>query len=204
MDESMELPPLKSEGQKEPAQSPGLRLKTQPSSSDRSPYSGRAKAVPEPSGSPPLSPIILSRPAAKDGPEKLPLKPVSTDRADERPEDATTVGKLPADLKPLSPVEAPGRGLKMSPAGRKAAPGPFAAPEIPLLAEDQKGPMAFGEDSPRKALTLKPASASSQASGGGDAGVYTLGTLNVMDQTSGSDMDEKLIAIYEKYYKDRK
>jgi hypothetical protein len=195
-DESMELPPMKSEQMQEPARGPGLQLKT-------SPGNDPGLAAPEPAGGPRLSPLILPRPASVDDPEKLPLKPLATDREEEQREDGATMGKLQGELKPLSPVDAPGGGLKMTTSGSRDAPAPFAAPEIPLLAEDQKGPGAIGQEASPAALSLKPARVTSPAPAGGEADLFALGSMNAAEQPFGSELDEKLNAIYEKFYKNR-
>ena len=77
--------------------------------------------------------------------------------------------------------------------------------DYPLLADETSGMKEPTDDSSGGALTLKP---SQPASGGEKAramAAYPLpGDMDSLTEPFGNEIDEKLIAIYEKYYKNRK
>jgi len=197
-DNAMELPPLKSERTQVPPAQPALRLKSLPGEENRAPGSSRDPGVPPSSV---LSPSLLSGPGGRTGSEKPSLKALVPDRGRE---GVGAGERMPGELKPPEPVAAPGGGLKLAPAGRRDVAGPLGVPEIPLLRDDPKDPAAFDGDSGRKALTLKPARASTPEVGGGPQASAFPVLAGAPAQPFGSDLDDRLLAVYEKYYKNRK
>jgi hypothetical protein len=202
-DDSMELPPLKSEKKSTPqaAVPPGPK-----SSAGTVPYSGKAAASPDSQGSAGLSPLLLSPPGTDEEMEKLPMKPLAGSRGDEPGETGVSTRNLPGELKSPEPVDMPGQGLKMPSSVGRGSGQPVDAPEIPLLTGQGSGSSSgFAEDAARGGLTLKPAGAGSPGRRGKPAGaVFAADAPGAMDSFGGTEMDDKLIAIYEKYYKNRK
>jgi hypothetical protein len=204
-EDSMELPPMK--GELKPAAETGssLKLKTPTEPSSSRAYSGEPLTIPEPDASPGLSPLILSQPGTNGEIEKLPMKPLGggMDTVPDAP--GVSVGQMPSELKSLEPLEAPGTGLKMSTSGRAKAPAPFESPEIPLLADESPGLKDIPDDSTRGALSLKPLQPASRRGEPKTVAAYPVtADLGSPDQPFGNQLDEKLIAIYEKFYKTRK
>jgi len=201
-EDSMDLPPLKSEKRAEPSAATGLRLKqTAPATEPAAAARREPKAPAAPPGDPPgLSPMILTGSGGAEEPAPLRLKPSTAQKPEATPVAASPRLDMPHELKPLSPAAAPVTGLKIAPSGPVAPPEPVATPDIPLLAEEPAAPKATGKPSSGTTLTLKQAGGSKPAA---PPGAYTLGGLSKPGASLGQDGDAKLIAIYEKYYKNR-
>jgi hypothetical protein len=205
-EDSMELPPLKSEKKSKPQGATPLGTKSSAGTDGAAPYSGKAAAVPDARGPVGLTPILLSPPGTDEEMEKLPMKPLAGPSGDEPGETGVSTRNLPGELKSPEPVDMPGQGLKMPSSAGKGAVQPVDAPEIPLLTGQGSGSSrGSAGDAPRGALTLKPAKAGSPGPGEKPAGaVLAADVPGPMDPLGGSELDDKLIAIYEKYYKNRK
>jgi len=207
-EDAMELPPMKGEKKSAPGAGADLGLKPPSRAAEPKAYTGKPLTVPGADTSPGLSPMILTRPAGGGEIQKLPMKPMDEDLETVPDLPGASAGRMSSELKPLEPVTSPSTGLKMSTTGRSGTPASFDSPEIPLLAEDEPGPKGAAADSGGAALSLKPAAPASGAqkpplqvrAAVPDSGGLLEGGVSPF----GNELDEKLIAIYERFYKTRK
>jgi len=197
-EDAMQLPPLRIERREAPSAGPGPELKSLPGASGPVPETDRALFPSGLSPSPGLSPMILPVPGGQRIPEPLRMKPLVPD-----PKEGVgaAAAGLPVDLKPPAPVDAPARGLKVPPAGPLDPGGAVAAPEIPLLGDHPRTPGAQEVPSPRAPLTLKPTVSPSPVAGGGPRTGYSPGTVSATAPPSGSELDDQLNVLFERYYK---
>jgi hypothetical protein len=204
-DGSMELPPLKSEKKGRPQDGPAPGPKTTSGKEGTGSYAGKGDQ-PDSRGSVGLTPVLLGPPGSEEDLEKLPMKPLAGTQDDERAETGVSTGDLPGGLKSPEPADIPGQGLRIPSSAGSGTVRPVDAPEIPLLSGQGSESSTWEEgDAPRGAPVLKPAKVASPGRTGKPAGgVVAADVPEAMDPFGGSELDDKLIAIYEKYYKNRR